>query len=393
MTLLNYLRNDLSMVNGEILDFVRYGELNGDFDADDVKSVQDAMVSFNFIRHPDFINMILTHNDISDCDDCGHTMFNDDSISIEHGDRHVCRSCGDDDYYYSENHDTYRHNDDYDEHEEEGYDDYSGTYSYDTDVLEYCNFNKLDKENATDYYGIELEVERRKDCPSDIAETINQMYQGFAICKSDGSLDNGFEVVTGPSTYKYHKMKWEEFFNSKLCQENLKGWNTDTAGLHIHIGRKSLTPLNIGKILVFINDNNNEDFINHIAGRSSQQWARKSPKKVSDVLRPTGEKYDAVNTNHHATIELRIFRSNISRHGFYRVLEFTDAMVNFVKLTNCTTTSLHYTAFIRFVSQAQQRSQYPNLLAWLIRKSYVKDMQPSRSVVTTDDEIITNQRG
>ena len=68
-------------------------------------------------------------------------------------------------------------------------------------------------------------------------------------------------------------------------------------------------------------------------------------------------------------------------------------MVNFVKLTNCTTTSLHYTAFIRFVSQAQQRSQYPNLLAWLIRKSYVKDMQPSRSVVTTDDEIITNQRG
>ena len=219
------------------------------------------------------------------------------------------------------------------------------------------------------------------------------MFNGFAICKSDGSLDNGFEIVTGPSSFKYHKTKWEEFFNSRLCQDNLKGWNTDTAGLHIHIGRKSLTPLNIGKILVFINDDMNKDFINHIAGRSSEQWAKKSPKKVSDVLRPTGEKYEAVNTNHHATIELRIFRSNIARHGFYRVLEFTDAMVNFVKQTNCTTTSLHYSAFNRYVSQPEQRSLYPNLLAWLIRKSYVKDMKPSRNVVVTDEELITNQRG
>jgi len=111
------------------------------------------------------------------------------------------------------------------------------------------------------------------------------------------------------------------------------------------------------------------------------------------VLRPTGEKYEAVNTNHHATIELRIFRSNISKHGFFRVLEFTDAMVNFVKLTNCTTTSLYHTAFTRYVSQPTQRSQYPNLLAWLIRKGYVKDMKPSRSVVATDEELITNQRG
>jgi len=32
-------------------------------------------------------------------------------------------------------------------------------------------------------------------------------------------------------------------------------------------------------------------------------------------------------------------------------------------------------------------------LAWLIRKSYVKDMKPSRNVVVTDEELITNQRG
>ena len=393
MTLLNYLRTDLSLTNDDIIKFTKYAELDQSFDAEDLNAVQDRIQDFNFSRHPSFKHDFFSNNDLTYCDDCGDPMFNGDTISVEHGDRHICNGCCDNDYYYSERHDTYRHNDDFDEYEEEGYDDYTGTYSYDTDVLDHCGFNKLDKENASDYYGIELEVERRSNCPSNIAESINDMYEGFAICKSDGSLDNGFEIVTGPSTYKYHKKKWEEFFNSKLCQENLKGWNTDTAGLHIHIGRKSLTPLNIGKILVFINDDLNRDFINAIAGRSSEQWARRSPKKVSDVLRPTGEKYEAVNTNHHATIELRIFRSNISKHGFYRVLEFTDAMVNFVKLTNCTTTSLYHTAFTRYVSQPTQRSQYPNLLAWLIRKGYVKDMKPSRNVVVTDEDLITNQRG
>lgn len=393
MTLLKYFRSSLGLSDNEIHSFIDNQDLPSDFSLDDIESLISHLENANTRRHDYFVGSVRERHDIGYCHDCGVIMDMTDCASVNHGDYHVCHDCVESDYYYSEHSDTYRHNDDYDEYEEDGYDDYSGTYSYDTDVLEYCNFNKLPSENTTDYYGIELEVERRSQCPSDIAESINRMYQGFAICKSDGSLDNGFEIVTGPSSIGYHKKMWEEFFNSHLCQNNLKGWNTDTAGLHIHIGRKSLTPLNIGKILVFINDTSNTLFINDIAGRSSDQWAKKSPKKVSDVLRPTGEKYEAVNTNHYNTIELRIFRSNITRHGFYRVLEFTDAMVNFVKQTNCTTTSLHYTAFCRYVAREQQRSQYPNLLAWLIRKGYVKDVKPSRIVVDTEDETVTNQVG
>ena len=391
MTLLSLLRNTYGLNNSQLRDFIdNYVLPNCDL-YEHVTVADHLRNDFNMSRHSNFGDQFLYANDIHNCNDCGESTFGEELCSVNHGDFSVCQPCCDDNYYYSENHDTYRHNDDYDEYDE--YDESSGTYSYDTDVLEYVNFNKTSKENNPIYYGVELEVERRKDCPYDIAEQINSMYQGFAICKSDGSLDNGFEIVTGPSSLSYHKERWEEFFNSRSCQRYLKGWNTDTAGLHIHIGRKHLTPLNIGKILVFINDNTNSSFINDIAGRSSDQWAKKSPKKVSDVLRPTGEKYEAVNTNHHATIELRIFRSNIARHGFYRVLEFTDAMVNFVKQTNCTTTSLHHTAFCRYVAREQQRSQYPNLLAWLIRKGYVKDVKPSRIVVDTEEETVTNQVG
>ena len=226
-------------------------------------------------------------------------------------------------------------------------------------------------------------MERRKNCDAYIGEHVNELLNGFAICKSDGSLDNGFEIVTAPCSYAYHKKRWEDFFKNDKCMQQLKGWNTDTAGLHIHIGRATLTPTDIGKILVFINDETNNEFINAIAGRDSSQWAKKSPKKITDSLH-SSEKYEAVNLSHSETIELRIFRSNISRYGFYRILEFVDALVHFVGESSLATTSLHYKAFYHFMKKPMCKSRYPNLTAWLIRKGFI-DGKPSRKISSLDE--------
>ena len=79
-------------------------------------------------------------------------------------------------------------------------------------------------------------------------------------------------------------------------------------------------------------------------------------------------------------MELRIFGSNVSKHGFYRVLEFTDALVQFTKnYTGLSGISLHYKTFLRFMSQQEIKAQYPNLSAWLIRKGYING-KPSRQV-------------
>ena len=232
---------------------------------------------------------------------------------------------------------------------------------------------KSTSENNQIYYGVELEVEKRTNCPHDLPYYItDNVLSGFAQCKSDGSLDRGFEITTAPATFEYHKKHWERFFNDDKCMTNLKGWNTDTAGLHIHISRKALRPTDIGKILVFVNDDTNTPFIKQIAGRTSDQWAKRSKKKIQDCTR-TSEKYEAVNMSHPHTIELRIFKSNISKHGFYRVLEFTDALVQFSKnYTGLLGLSLHYKTFLRFMDNEIIKSQYPNLTAWLIRKGYLK---------------------
>ena len=321
------------------------------------------------------------------CHDCDQVEYEEDMRTC-YEDYMVCQSCCDDNYSYSEYRDTYVSYEDLeDEDRDPNYeDDY--IYQYDYDVMQDLSLTALPNERVelnTAYYGVELEVERRKDCPEDIAERVHNLmhrHKPFALLKGDGSLSNGFEIVSCPATLNAHKKYWKPFFDSgDEAINNLKSWNTDTTGIHIHISKSALSQSNIGKILVFINDEKNEEFINHIAGRNSNQWARKSPKKISDGARTDTDKYEAINTRHRNSIELRIFRGNLSRIGFFKVLEFTDCLVNFVK--NTTPRKLYYTDFIKWCELPQNRSSYPYFYGWLTRKSYCKG-KPTRKIDWTN---------
>jgi hypothetical protein len=322
------------------------------------------------------------------CHDCQSLDYQDE-LRTAYEEYTVCQTCIDDEYTYSEYRDTYVRYEDADDDEESYDDDHrdDNVYSWDYNVMEQLSMTstKSDKLHPdTPYYGIELEVEKRNSADEETATNIHNSFtygsMQFALLKGDGSLSNGFEIVSCPGTFNAHKKYWDKFFNSEAIKE-VKSWNTDTTGMHIHISRTALTQLQIGKILVFINDEKNQEFVNHIAGRSSDQWAKKSNKKISDCVVTSG-KYEAVNTAHRNTIELRIFKGNLARHGFYRVLEFVDALVHFAKLTSLT--KLQYTDFLTYMERPSIRSQYPNFYGWLTRKSYCVG-KPSRKVDWTDE--------
>ena len=323
------------------------------------------------------------------CHDCEEVEY-ESEMRMCYEDYSVCQSCCENNYIFNEYRDTYITLADHDEAEadnnEEDREDYEDDYihHYDYDVMQDLSLTALSNERVelnTAYYGVELEMERRKDCPCNIAERVHNLMNKtipFALLKTDGSLSNGFEIVTAPGTLNAHKKYWKPFFDSgEEAINNLKSWNTDTTGLHIHISKSALSQNNIGKILVFINDEKNDDFITHIAGRSSNQWAKKSPKKISDGTRTNTDKYEAVNTSHYKSIELRIFKGNLSRIGFFRVLEFVDCLVNFVK--NTTPRKLYYTDFIKWCELPQNRSSYPYFYGWLTRKAYCKG-KPTRKI-------------
>ena len=335
------------------------------------------------------VNKLFNYNidHFTKCADCGSYEYDDD-IRYAYDDDPICTVCIDN-YRYSENRDTYVSEDDwYDEEESESqHDEY--IYEYCEDVMEHCDFTVSDKDRTELYplyMGVELEVERRNGCPYEIGEmTTNDFHNGktgqFAIMKSDGSLSNGFEIVTCPATLNAHRENWDKFLNGDSIK-HLKSWNTDTTGMHIHISRNHLTQLNIGKLLVFINDSKNEEFVNHIAGRNSDQWAKKSPKKILDCVQ-SSEKYEAVNMSHRNTIEFRIFKGNLAKQGLFRVMEFVHALVGFSKTTSMT--KLSYKDFIKYMELPQNRSEYKIFYGWLTRKSYCIG-KPSRSVDWSDEQ-------
>ena len=380
MSLLKLMRYDHNLKNHEIVTIIYDHKCPQEWSATDISRFVRDLNVYDNSKIRTLAEDILSNEDISTCHDCECSEFGIDMRSCYQGDWLVCAGCCDDNYAYSENQDTYISFEDYDEEdrENENEQEANGIYDYchrvEEDLGKLClphEKNILEKNQI--YYGVELEVEKRNGCPNDLPLQISDtILRGFAQCKSDGSLDRGFEITTAPATFGYHKKEWEKFFKNEKCMTNLKGWNTDTAGLHIHISRKALRPTEIGKILVFINDDTNTSFIKQIAGRTSDQWAKRSNKKISDCTKPS-DKYEAINMSHTHTIELRIFKSNISKHGFFRVLEFTDALVHFAQnCTGLTGLSLHYKTFLRFMDNEIIKSQYPNLTAWLIRKGYLK---------------------
>tara|TARA_R110001592_G_scaffold18825_1_gene77955 strand:+ start:1162 stop:2370 length:1209 start_codon:yes stop_codon:yes gene_type:complete len=395
MTLLSELRS--TEYNNETMYSYLYGLKyedridEHDIEVDFLNDV-DRMLSRYFIRNDmtryrrltNLFGDIIDH--FSKCEDCGSWEYEDD-VRWAYDDNPICSNCIDN-YRYSENRDTYVSEDDYyDEESESQHDDY--IYEYNEDVMSHCSYQVSDKDRTELYplyMGVELEVERRNDCPYEIGEmTHNDFYNSktgqFAIMKSDGSLSNGFEIVTAPATLNAHRENWDTFLNGAAIK-HLKSWNTDTTGMHIHISRNHLTQLDIGKLLVFINDYKNEEFVNHIAGRNSDQWAKKSSKKISDAVN-SSEKYEAVNMSHRNTIEFRIFKGNLAKQGLFRVMEFVHALVGFSKTTSMT--KLSYKDFIRYMELPQNRSEYKIFYGWLTRKSYCIG-KPSRSVDWSDEQ-------
>ena len=329
----------------------------------------------------------LVHNifddDVYYCPSCDEVRDSDDYNS----DYDCCEACAD------SRRDEEEYNEDYDEdcsYEHERY-----CYNYTYPVHENLNVQYREDETIDDnldtskdlLYGVELEVMARNSMPDDYPDTLHDYNGDWFKCKKDGSLDEGnggFEICTAPSTFKFLKDRFTQMFNSDYwTDENgstyVKGWNTTCAGLHIHINKKALTPLEVGKLLVFVNDKKNARFIEDIAGRNMGRWCASKTKKISDGQYRSDDRYEAVNTVPSKTVELRIFKSNVSEHGFMRALEFTDGMIRYLKQSSMREQSLSYKSFISYIKKPENRSEYPNFWSWLITNGYVLGT-PSRNV-------------
>ena len=90
------------------------------------------------------------------------------------------------------------------------------------------------------YFGVELEIDGAGEC-SENAQEILDLANGereLVYCKHDGSLNDGFEIVTHPMALKFHQknMPWREILREAVSM-GYRSHQAGTCGLHVHVSR------------------------------------------------------------------------------------------------------------------------------------------------------------
>ena len=181
-----------------------------------------------------------------------------------------------------------------------------------------------------------------------------------AIFKRDGSINNGFEIVTTPATLDEHLKEFSLFFGKINLFEAHQ-----SCGMHVHISRKPLSKLTEGKLVEFMNREDNRNFIETIAGREANSYCRQDTDRTISYpfLNTDGARYNTLNINNRHTLEFRIFSSPKSFEDLKYKLEFVVALTTFCSPCNSTAKTLKdstcHNSFLDFVKI--NKKDYPSL--------------------------------
>lgn len=319
----------------------------------------------------------------TECDDCGDYELNDNtSCVLNRNNRQiiVCDSCRND-YFWCERCDEYVHEDNYQE------DDlccrcYNETHTKVIKSYDYKPTPSFFKVSPNDdvFLGIELEVERSSGTigREDMAEMIQQ---DFLYFKRDGSLDDGFEIVTHPMTISYIKQQknvWADILN-KLRTKKYRSYDTSTCGMHVHISKNAFTTWHLFRFMKFFVDNS--DFVTKISQRKIEnldRWAaltddpsESSKEYTDDVLmykakkkRGNGKRYLAVNLQNDKSVEIRIFRGTLNDSSFFKNIEFVQALYDYTK--SISDKDINLQSFLTFI---KDNNEYPYLRKFITDKN------------------------
>ena len=297
------------------------------------------------------------------CDGCNIFVRLSESYDIDNGERSVCDGCWDNYYYYCDNCET-GHSHDYTCQD----DSVIKQYDWEPDSFAIHTRQKLGTEPT---YGFELEIDDGSN-HTELAEELDFKYEGFLYYKYDGSLNNGFEIISHPFTYSYYKDKiignnYLDTMFSKCKYYGFTSYNAGTCGIHVHIGMKHFTDTQLYKFQKFYYTN--PSLMNYISRRDEEamdQWCNLSGTSSEALVRRTKEKrsrkYLGIHLNWKGTVEIRIFRGTLVRKSFLRNIEFAMASYEFSREVGMQDTKTN-----TFIKWLDDDMKYPNLRSHMRR--------------------------
>ena len=298
------------------------------------------------------------------CDCCGEREYVDDEVSD--GRISICQRCYDNYYTRCEECNRLIHNDD-------------ACYLSDDDDYPYCEscYNERVGRSIREYsykpapifygtgtrfMGVELEVDEgghSNDNAEEVFNIANSDHEHLYI-KSDGSINNGFEIVTHPMSLDYHKnqMPWQEVMQ-KLVDMGYLSHKTSTCGLHVHVNRSALgdncteQENTVARILYFVEHHWSEMLrFSRRTESAMQRWAARygtkgNPKEHIDNAKKDYSRYRCINIQNYYTIEFRLFRGTLKYSTFIATLELVNEICSVaLSLSDDEMTNLTWEQFV-----------------------------------------------
>ena len=304
------------------------------------------------------------------CEHCGEYYRRDDMIFDASG-NYMCQDCFEAQFYLCDDcggfvHHTYAYLIDGMQYCEECYDNYGVIHEY--NYKPSPNFYGLGER----YLGIELEVDSGGYKQDVAMEVINILGDDFVYCKYDGSLDDGFEIVSHPATLEYHSQSTWERALQYLRDEGYESHDAETCGLHVHMNREGFgeteeeQELGISKVLFFIE--RHWDKVVKFSRRTPSQldkWASRylsgdpeHPEDILDYAKNDISRYRCVNLCNYSTVEIRVFRGSLIYETFMATLQFCELLYDVAELPLEDVMSLTWNEFKEMGSKYKEFTSY-----------------------------------
>lgn len=324
------------------------------------------------------------------CSRCGERIWENDNYGDE--DTVLCSSCYEDHYVrcarcgrvvpYAA---VYYTNEDEDEETpycEQCYSEYKDVihcYSY-KPVPQFCGEGPL-------YMGVELEADDGGKSAANARKLLAVFNRdcAYGYIKSDGSLDDGLELVTHPCTLSEHRNKvpWEKVLQ-KFRALGYMSHQSRTCGLHVHVNRTAFGRTEqqqeekIGHVL-YLFERFWQEMLRFSRRTQSQveQWAARYGYKetgreiLEDAKNSYKGRYTCINLTNRNTIEFRIFRGTLKYNTLIATLQFVEKLCSVaIVLSEEELQALSWSDLMLGI----QDSRYPELVQYLKeRRLYVNE--------------------
>ena len=198
-------------------------------------------------------------------------------------------------------------------------------------------FKNLDERYPLYYRGLEVEIET--NISDKVLEVLRNADSSLFRFEEDGSLENGFEIITAPmSRFYWDKvgyLKLSKLINNLKNVSNIRAWNTGRCGLHIHFNKIEISRETQNVLKKFMVENH--DFIAKISGRDEFRYCRK----------PTYDDYDynsngdIYNYNRYLTLnftsntlEFRFWRGTLKTENIKASVQLTEDLIRFAEFAS-----------------------------------------------------------